>query len=114
MGLSWRRRQVRAKRWTTVVVVFKALAGDGLCAYVPVERLKQCMHCRYYHGSGLSGREAGEGPSGVATFGAGDTVGVGVILLPDPAYPVLALFYTLNGQPLGPEGNETLAQPWAE
>ena len=78
--------------------------------------LHELLRCprRYYHGSGLSGRVAGNGPSGVATFGAGDTVGVGAILLPDPAYPVIALFFTLNGSPLGPEGGEPLAQPWAE
>jgi len=69
---------------------------------------------RYYRGSSTSGRVAGEGPSGVATFGAGDTVGMGAILLPDPIYPLIALFYTLNGSPLGPEGGAPLDKPWAE
>ena len=71
-------------------------------------------YIRYFHGSGLGGRVAGSGASGRATFGEGDTVGVGAVLLPDPAYPVAALFFTLNGAPLGPEAGQPLAPPWAE
>jgi hypothetical protein len=33
------------------------------------------------------------------------------VLLSDPAYPVAALFFTLNGAPLGPEAVQLLAPP---
>lgn len=69
---------------------------------------------RYYHSDGFDGRGTGHGPSGVATFGPGDTVGVGAVLLPDPDYPAVAIFYTLNGSPLGPDDGEPLPHPWAE